>query len=293
MASMREIKGRIASVTSTGQIIRALDSIASSKLHKARAQLEGAKPMAEGLGQLVDQLCQFDGATEHPYLEKRPVKNSLYLVLSSNQGYAGGYNANVLNTALRHMEARRKALKQTGKVQESIIVGGKKGESFFRQHKKNIIQTVNDIADSQVYFYAEKQASWLAKQFLEGHYDEIYLVYTHFQNVLSYEPKVRKLLPLEAALAKEADPFTILSPSLDDLLEHTVPLHLHMQLFYAFSDSHTSEQAARMVAMNTAGKNAEELIEKLGIQYNKERQAAITQELNEIIGGSKSKKQRM
>lgn len=277
MATMRDIKQRISNVSSTAQIIKAMDSIASSKLHKARAQLLSAKPIFDGLTNTVKNLCQYDAAQDHLYFRQRKGGKTLYIVLSSNQGFAGGFNAGVLNSALEHMKGRN----------EEILVIGKKGEIFFRKRQKNIVRTVSDMAESQVYHGTEALAARIDIEYRSGTYDEIYLVHTHFENVLRYDPVVSKLLPLEFEPGLDPGAYdTIHSPSIDTLLNDIVPLYLHMSLFNAFSDSHTSEQAARMVTMNAAGKNAEELIETLNVQYNRERQAAITQELSEIIGGS-------
>lgn len=276
MASMRDIKQRIDNVSSTAQIIKAMDSIASSKLHKARSQLQGAQPIFDGLQKTVDRLCQFEDVQEHPYFRKRQVKQSLYIVLSSNQGFAGGYNAAVLNKALQHMEGK----------DEQIIVIGKKGQSFFLRHRKNIVRTVNDMAESQVYHGTEAMAARIDIDYREAKFDEVFLVHTHFENLLKHEPVVTQLLPLQYKKLALPPEDSYHSPDLNTVLDNTIPLYIHMSLFLAFSDSHTSEQAARMVTMNAAGKNAEELIEDLNVQFNRERQAAITQELSEIIGGS-------
>lgn len=292
MPSMRDIKLRIESVTSTGQIIRAMDSIASSKLHKAQAQLRGAIPILDGLQETLDKLSQFDGVEDHPFFAKRPVKNILYIVLTSNQGFAGGFNANISNLALEHMAEHTAGKKSAGFPQEHIIVGGKKGETFFKRHKKNIIRTVTDFPESQIYHTTEASSAWLASEFREEHYDEIYVCYTHFENVLSHQPRVEKLLPLDYHKPDHSAKEAIYSPSIATVLDNMVPLYLHMVLFNSYSDSHTSEQAARMVTMNTAGKNAEELIDQLNLQFNRERQGAITQELTEIVSGNSAKKKR-
>lgn len=276
MASMRDIQQRITNVSSTAQIIKAMDSIASSKLHKARAQLVGARPIYDGLLETVKRLSRFDEVQDHPYYEKRKVKQSLYIVLSSNQGFAGGYNAGVLNKALQHMKGKN----------EQILVVGRKGQSFFNKHRKNIIRTVNDMAESQVYYGTEAMAARIDIDYRDGKFDEVFLVHTRFENVLNYTPMVTKLLPLEYEPVALPPVDALHSPDLHTVLDNTVPLFLHMSLFQAFSDSHTSEQAARMVTMNAAGKNAEELIDDLYTQYNRERQAAITQEISEITGGS-------
>lgn len=277
MASLREIKARIANVTSTQQIIKAMDTIASTKLLKIRAQLEGVRPMFDALKQQVELLGQSPGAANHVFYNEREVKNTLYIILTSDRGFAGSYNANIMYEALEHMEDKN----------EKLFVIGSKGYEFFRRREKHIIREVSGIQDSQVYYGTESIARWFTELYLEGEVDEVYLAFTHFENVLNYRPMIVKVLPLPAA--SEEDTFErpiALDPNLETVIEETVPLYLHINIFQAFSDSYTSEQASRMVTMSSAGDNASDLIEDLTKEYNRERQAAITQELSEIVGGA-------
>lgn len=275
MASMREIKQRIENVSSTAQIIKAMDSIASSKLLRARQQLESSKPIYQGLKNTIRTLSAYDRALYHPCFVKRKVKQSLYIVLSSNQGFAGGYNISVLRTALEHMEGK----------QERIIVVGKKGETFFRRHNKNVVATYNDVSDSEIYFAAQALAEQINQEFCDDIYQEVFVVETRFHNVLFSQPNVTRILPLQYRKPKAGTKAQLFAPSFDEVLEEALELYIHMSLFYAFAESHTSEQAARMVAMSAAGKNAEERIEALESEFHRERQAHITQDLNEIISG--------
>lgn len=277
MASMRDIKQRITNVSSTEQIIKAMDTIASTKLHKARAQLEGVRPLYYALKDQTTELGRHPEAKKSVYFAKREVKSSLYIVMASDQGFAGAYNAKILQLALQHMEGKN----------EKILVIGSKGNEFFRRKKKNVIRHITDVADSQVYYGSEDLAKWLTKQYVDGEVDEVFVVYTYFENVLNYVPHVKRVLPIPTV---ETDPYDlepkIYEPDIETVIDHTIPLFTHIKLFRAVSESHTSEQAARMVNMSAAGKNASELIEDLTLLYNRERQAGITQELTEIIGGA-------
>ena len=278
MASIREIKERIANVGSTEQIIRAMDMIASTKLNQARTQLEGVRPMYDGLKRQVEDVGSLKQAAGHVFYEGREVKNSLYVVLTSDRGFAGSYNANILMKALKHMNEGKN---------EKILVVGSIGDSFFKKRKKNIIRKITDVSDSKMYYGTLELANWLTELYLSGEVDEVFIAYTDFENVMTHHPMVEQLLPIDVlgeGTAEESD--HIYEQGIDPFIDHIIPLYLHMNLFRAYSESHTSEQAARMVNMDAAGKNAEEIIEDLNLQYNRQRQADITQELSEIIGGS-------
>lgn len=277
MASLRELKQRIANVGSTQQIIKAMDTIASSKVLKARAQLEGVRPIYAGLKDQMERLGKEKAARVSVYFKEREIKNSLYIVLTSDRGFAGAYNANVLKAALEHMDERN----------EKLFVVGAKGYSYFKRHNKNIVRRINDFADSQAYYNTESIADWLTDQYLSGEADEVFVVYTQFENVLTYTPTIERILPFPAADEEELNAReTRYEPDLETVISEGAPLYLHMMLFHAYSESLTSEQASRMVTMSAAGDNASDLIEDLNKEYNRGRQAAITQELSEIVAGS-------
>lgn len=278
MTSMRDIKQRIANVKSTEQIIKAMDMIASTKLHKARAQLEGVRPIYRKLKCIVEELGSQEEAETHVFYQERQVRNSLYIILTSDRGFSGGYNVNIIAKALEHMDQGKN---------EKILVVGSKGYEYFKKRKKNIIRKITDVADEQMYYGTESIAKWVTNLYLSGEADEVFIAYTHFENVLSYVPYVEKLLPVPIVAIDMADKSNRkYEPDTHTFIDHIIPLYLHMNLFRAFSESHTSEQAARMVSMDAAGKNAEEMIEELTRMYNRKRQTAITQELSEIVGSA-------
>ena len=278
MSSMKDIKQRIANVSSTEQIIKAMDMVASTKLQKARVQLEGVRPIYGELKRVVEELGSQEGAKTHLFYEEQPVKSSLYIILTSNRGLSGSYNANIMAKALAHMNQGKN---------EKIFIVGSKGNEYFRKKGKNIIHTVTDVADAQVYYGSESLAKWLIDLYIAGEAQEVFLAYTHFENVLSYVPIVEKLLPVGTGTIESIDlNDKKYEPDMDTFIDHVIPLYLHMNLFRAFSESHTSEQAARMVNMDAAGKNASDMIEELTHMYNRKRQATITQELSEIVGSA-------
>lgn len=279
MTSMRDIKDRIANVSSTEQIIKAMDMIATTKLHKSRAQMEGVRPIYNGLKRQVEEIGKSEVAATHVFYEGREVKNSLYVVITSDRGFAGSYNSNILRKSLEHM---------TQGKNEKVLVIGSKGRDYFRRHNKNIIREITDISDSKMYFGTEDLAKWITDIYLSEEVDEIFIAYTDFKNVMSHEARIEKMLPIVEMLSekRESEVEQEYEQGIETFIDHVVPLYLHMNLFRAFSESHTSEQAARKVSMDAASTNAEDIIDDLKLQYNRQRQAAITQELSEIIGGS-------
>lgn len=278
MSSMRDIKKRISNVSSTAQLIRAMDTIASTSLHKARQQLEGVRPIYTELKRQVEELGERKESLVHPFYEHRPVSNSLYIVMTSDRGYVGSYNSTVLDAAIEHMDQGKN---------EQILAIGSKGYNCFRKHHKNIVRKVTDVADSHVYYGSESLALWATELYISGKVDEVFIVYTEFVNVLTYQPRVERFLPISVGYDENAyESDRLYEPDVKTVMDKTVPLYLHMNFFRAISESHTCEEAARMVNMDAAGKNADELIKDLRLMYNRQRQAAITQELNEIIGGT-------
>ena len=273
MSSMRDIKQRIENVRSVEQIIKAMDMVASTKLVKIRSQLEGVRPIYHELKRVVEEVGSLEGSKDHTFYKEREVKNSLYMVITSDRGLAGSYNANITAKALEHMNQDKNV---------KVITVGAKGYEFFKKGK-NIVQSVVDVVDSQVYYGSESLAKWLINYYIQGEADEMFIAYTHFINVLNYVPVVDKLLPIKVKETSFDDDRKY-EPDLHSFIDHMIPLYLHMNLFRAFSESHTSEQAARMVNMDAAGKNASEIIEELTHLYNRKRQTAITEELNEIFG---------
>lgn len=278
MSSMRNIKQRISNISSVEQIIKAMDMVASTKLMKARTRLDGVRPIYHGLKRMVEEAGYDDDAKKHPFYEEREVKNSLYIILTSDGGLSGGYNINISAKALDHMNQGKN---------EKILVVGAKGKEYFKKKGKNIIHTIIDMEDAQVYFNAEKLANWIMESYLSGEMDEVFIAYTRFDTVLSYVPIVEKLLPAgEEVTEDESHIEKKYEPDINTFIDHIIPLYLHMNLFRAFSEANTSEQAARMVNMDAAGKNASEMIEDLTLMYNRKRQADITQELSEIVGSA-------
>ena len=278
MSSLRDIKKRIANVGTTQQMVKAMYMIASTKVHKARAQLEGVRPIHRELTRVVRDLGRQEKARSHVFYQGREVKNSLYIILTSDRGFSGSYSASIMAKALEHMDEGKN---------EKILVVGSKGHHFFKKRGKNIIRTITNLLDAQVYYGSESIANWAIDLYLAGEVDEVFIVYTRFETVLTYVPCVDRLLPVDID-GVEIDDYEHIKyePNITTFIDNVIPLYMHMSLFRAFSESHTSEEAARMVSMDTAGKNAEDMIRNLTRMYNRKRQAIITQEISEIVGSA-------
>lgn len=278
MPSMKDIKHRIANVGSTRQIIRAMDMVAGTKLHKARQRLDGIRPLYGEMQHQMALLGHCEGALEHPLAApRRVVKNTAYVVLTSNRGLCGSYNTNVAQKALEHMEGRN----------ETVIAVGAKGYEYFRRFHKSVLYRITDIPEVQVYETAGRLGELAASLYRTGAADEVWVAYTYFETTLSHQPRLERLLPLPITLSGAACGEKMrFEPDVRTYIDHLVPLYLHTAFFAASAEALTCEYAARMVNMDAAGKNATEVIDNLRLMYNRKRQAAITQELSEIVGGA-------
>lgn len=272
MASTREIKQRIKNIQSVAQLIQAMHMVASTQLRHVNRQLEGAIPVQEGLRRKINEFSRVEEARDCPYHDHRKIKHTLFIVFTGDRGLAGAYNSKVQKFALDQMQG----------LDEKIVIIGSYGRKFFEKQKKNIVRAIVDIPDSKIYYGSESLALWVTEGFLNKEWDEVYMVYTEFENVLTSHPKMVRLLPLP--LDEVQPPLEIFQPSLRAYLDAIVPFYLHMSIFRAFSEAHTSEQASRMLAMDTAGNNARDLVEDLQRNLNRQRQQEITQELAEIVG---------
>ncbi|MBQ8880977.1 MAG: ATP synthase F1 subunit gamma [Oscillospiraceae bacterium] len=276
--STKEIKTRIRSMESTRQITRAMEMVASAKLRKAQSQALNCRPYFETLYATMWDIVNHDGEFSSPYLAERNGNKAAFVVISGDRGLAGGYNSNVLKLLSSRAEGK----------ESTVLPIGKKGADYFKAHQVPVLtenytqaETVN-IGDC---FSVAKQ---LCKAYLQGEYDAVYVVYTQFRSVLSQEARCLQLLPLQkqeevrAGAAQEM----IYEPDSETVFAAIVPEYLGGVLYGALCESRASEQAARRTAMDAATQNAQEMIEGLSLQFNRARQAAITQEITEIIAGS-------
>jgi len=280
MPSRKAIKRRVASVTTTRQIVKAMDMVAGTKLQKVKKRLYAARPQATESRRMLDQLKRCEEASDHVFFQEREGKRVAYAVVSSDRGLCGGYNTNIGNAVLRHMEESGCA--------EQIFSIGLRGREFFARRERNIVRWYQDVSDTVFYEDARMIADTLIALFLADEVDEVYVGYTHFETVLTHEPQVVRILPLgHRDVVPGDDDFDMkYEPDLKTVLDYAVPACLGGFLYSAMLESAACEQASRMVSMEAATKNATEIIDELSRMYNRKRQAYITQEITEIIGGA-------
>ena len=277
--STKEIKNRIRSMESTKQITKAMEMVAASKLRKAQNQVLASRPYFEILYSTINDIVDTNRDFSSPYLTKRPVKKSCYIVIAGDRGLAGGYNSNVFKLVMSEIEGK----------DVTVLPIGKKAVDYFRTHGIEAL-TVNyaeaeDVSLGDCFTVAKN----LAKLFRSGEFDEIVVAYTNFVSVLSQTPATLRLLPLLRQTTgregmKESD--ILYEPDSATVFDTIIPEYLGGILYGALCESRAAEQAARRTAMDSASQNADEMIADLSLQFNRARQAAITQEITEIVAGS-------
>lgn len=289
MANLKEIRIRIGSVNTTQQITKAMKLVAASKLKRAQDRITQMRPYSEKLNEILSNLMSsLDSSSSVAYNTKREVKKVLLVVITSDKGLCGGFNANIIKTTRRLLAETYADPYKAGNV--TLLCIGKKGYDYFK--KDTNLQFVTDHVSmmSKLSFQTSQQISEsLMKHFLDANYDAIDLVYSQFKNAATQIFTVERFLPVEPANVsaksnKKAD--YIFEPQKGQLLEELVPKILNTQFYKALLDTNASEHGARMVAMESATNNANELMRNLKIVYNRERQANITKEILEIVGGA-------
>ena len=276
--STKEIKNRIRSLQSTRQITKAMEMVAAAKLRRAQSQALSTRPYFESLYDVIWQIVNADRQCESPYLQQRPVRKSCYVVIAGDRGLAGGYNSNVLKRLLSKME---------DKAAIALPIG-KKAVDFFQARQIPMLNTAYAQAEEVSVGDCFTIANRLCKRYLAGEFDEIYVVYTKFVSVLSQTAASMRLLPLVRQSEQEdsIQSDVLYEPDSETVLSAVIPEYLGGVLYGALCESRASEQAARRGAMDAATQNAEEMIGDLSLQFNRARQAAITQEITEIVAGS-------
>lgn len=292
MASLKEVKNRIISVKSTRQITSAMKMVASAKLHKAQGRIENMLPYQRKLNEILTNFLEGDVTFKSPYVEIRPVSRIAIVVLSSNSSLCGAYNSNVV----RMLEHTLEEYHSLGKENILIFPIGRKIEEAVKKMGYEPQGSYQQIADKPTYADAYKLANKLMSMFAGKEIDRVIVIYHHFKSVGTQTLQCEDYLPVNLQQATEEAASTttevrfnsnyIVEPSVEQLLVELLPKVLSQKIFTVLLDSNASEHAARMLAMQAATDNANELIQELTKQYNKSRQQAITNELLDIIGGS-------
>ncbi len=283
MANLKEIRNRITSIGSTMQITSAMKMVSAAKLKKAQDAITAMRPYSSKLTELLQSLsATLDSDVGGAYSKQREVSKALFVVVTSNRGLCGGFNSSVIKETIKSIEENYQG------VEVDLLTIGKKGNDILAK-SYNVIDSRNDVFDELTFENVAGIAQGLMDQFVEGNYDKIEIVYNRFKNAATQIPQVEQFLPIKPV---EGDATTnmdyIFEPSKEEIVLELIPKSLKTQLFKAVRDSFAAEHGARMTAMHKATDNAKELRDELLLTYNKARQAAITNEILEIVGGAEA-----
>lgn len=292
MAGMgtRDIKRKIKSVNSTMQITKAMELVSTAKLKRSRDRMDITRPYFETVLETVQDLMKDQKKVKHEFLKYREVKNSIYLVVTADRGLCGGYNNNAMKLVIEDIENKSSA---------KIVTIGKKARDTFTKRDYDVVKEYVYISENPQYSEAQEMARFLLKLYAQEEVDEIKLVYTQFISTISQQATMLKLLPIvveEADVVQKEEEtgddesFMTYEPSPEVVLSYVIPKYIESTIYGALVESAAAEQAARRVAMESATDNAVEMIDSLTLSFNQARQASITQEISEIVGGAEALK---
>tara|TARA_B100000446_G_scaffold110671_1_gene103312 strand:- start:607 stop:1461 length:855 start_codon:yes stop_codon:yes gene_type:complete len=281
MANLKDIRNRIKSVKSIQKVTKAMKMVAASKMRRAQERTEEARPYAKRLAEVINHLLPDVDRNLLPLLDIREIKRVGYVVVSSDRGLAGSFNTNVLKTAQAEIET-------IGKKNVDVFCIGKKARDHFKRRNYNIIESHIEFWNELKFGNALAIGTGIISHFTQKYVDEIHVVYNEFVNVASQHVVSERLLPLVFESDKKPIIDRLYEPNKDDLVKNLIPRHLNIQMWKYLLESYASEQAARMLAMENATGNAEDMIKELTLEFNKARQAAITKEMLEIVSGAEA-----
>lgn len=285
MANAKEIRTKIGSVKSTSKITSAMQMVSASKMAKAQARRDASFPYASKIFDVISHLARSHTEYRHPYLRQRDVSRIGLIVVSSDRGLCGGLNTNLFKKIVSEMKVWRE-----DQIETELCMIGSKGFSFFSRFNANIIAKASQIGDAPTIDKLIGIVRVMLDAFEEGRIDAIYIAHNEFVNTMTQKPVVKKLLPIETNGHDELSHHWdyIYEPDAATVIEGLLTRFIEAQVFHAVVENIACEQAARMVAMKSATDNANDLIDELSLMYNKARQAAITQELSEIVAGAEA-----
>ena len=282
MASLREIKTKITSTKKTSQITKAMEMVSASKLNRAEQNAKAFVPYMEKIQEVVSSIANGSKGINHPMMTARPVKRTGYIVITSDRGLAGAYNSNVLRALSKEIQDRHKS----DSSQYAVVVIGRVGRDYLKRRGFNIIDQITGLSDQPVFSDIREIASRAVSMFADEAYDELYIYYNHYVSKIQQEVAATKVLPLTDIQSNKPSRYYEFEPSEEDILKVLLPQYAESLIYGALLDGKASEHAARMTAMKNATDNAKDVIDTLTLSYNRARQAAITQEITEIVGGA-------
>jgi F-type H+-transporting ATPase subunit gamma len=289
MANLKEVRTRIESVKSTQQITKAMKMVAASKLRRAQDAILQMRPYVQKLyGILENASASLTGEQQSEYSKERDVKKVLVVVITSDRGLCGGFNANVIKAGLSLIEEKYQEQESSNNL--TILPLGKKAYDYFSKRDYQVKGDFYEIYSHLSFNKAKEAAEFAMEGFLSGEFDSVELIYNEFKNVATQILKVEQFLPIvsDEQDEKEASTEYIFEPSVEYIIEEMIPRTLKVQFYKAILESNASEHGARMTAMSKATENAGELLKELKLVYNRTRQAAITGEILEIVGGAEA-----
>ncbi len=283
MAGGKEIRTQIASIGSTQKITSAMEMVAASKMRKAQERMQLGKPYAKRIREVVGHLANATPEYQHMYMQERPVKRVGFIIVSTDRGLCGGLNINLFKTAVTAMKEW-----SDQNVEIDFCLIGAKAAAFFKSYGGNVIAAIRDIGEDPLVSDLIGGVKVMMDGFTRGDIDKLFLVTNNFVNTMTQKPSVQQLLPLLATEDKKMKHHWdyIYEPDAKELLDGLLSRYIESQVYQAVVENGACEQAARMIAMKNATENAGDLIDDLQLAYNKARQAAITQELSEIVSGA-------
>ncbi len=291
MASLKEVRNRIVSVNSTQQITKAMKMVAAAKLRRAQDNIVQMRPYAHKLGEMLSTVASSgaESASESPLKQQRPVEKVLMVVVTSDRGLCGAFNTNVIKGAMNRIQSAYAAQAARGNVE--VLAIGKKGAEGMARRGFKVNTRYTGLFSDLSFANVKKAGEEIMDAFAAGEYDVVELVYNHFKNVATQIIRTENYLPIAAegnAEEGSSNVNYIFEPSEKEILEELIPKSLKVQLYRAVLESNASEHGARMTAMDKATENAQELLKELRLVYNRSRQAAITNEILEIVGGAEA-----
>ncbi|MGB5847775.1 MAG: ATP synthase F1 subunit gamma [Ignavibacteriaceae bacterium] len=290
MATLRDIKRRIVGVKNTQKITKAMKMIAAAKLRKAQTNILNARPYTDKIASIISKLPAEDDLSSNPFFTQREVKNVAIVVVTADRGLCGSFNQNIIKETERYISEELK----TENINSQLFCAGKKGQDYFRKRDYEIIGADSGIFSSLEYNSALNIYNTIVPKFLDEAIDKVVLIYNSFVSIINQKLETKQLLPITTESGSEEkykdDTNYIYEPDRAYIFKYVIPKHLKAQLWRALLESNAAELSARMTAMDNATTNADEMIKSLNLTYNKERQAAITKEILEIVSGANALK---
>ncbi|MDO5651176.1 MAG: F0F1 ATP synthase subunit gamma [Moraxella sp.] len=286
MASLKEIRAKVTSIKSTQKITRAMQMVAASKMRRAQERMEMGRPYADSMYRVISHLVQAQSDYKHPYMVSRPVSRVAFIVITSDRGLAGGLNINLFKNLIKKVKEY-----QEQSVEVEFAVVGSKGVGFFRNFGGKVTSVITDYGDNPSFEQLNAPVQAVLDDYLHGNIDRVHLVYNQFINAMTQKPTVTQLVPLpegafDGDVVESHSWDYIYEPNSKTLIDELLIRYIESIVHQSVMENIASEQSARMVAMKAATDNAGNLIKDLQLVYNKLRQAAITREISEIVGGA-------